>query len=257
MPNENVMIDGRSGNYKWLLVGFLWMIGCLNYMDRQAIFSAFPLLKRELGMSDVQLGLLGSVFLWIYSGGSPIGGYLGDRFKRKNIILISLFIFSAATLATGLARTSTELIAFRGVLGASEALYLPSALALIADYHSGRTRSTAIGLHQTSLLAGGIIGAVFVGFMGQHYGWRNAFYVLGFFGVVITVLMMFLIKETTKGQADFSAIANAPACHCIRALGPHASLDSYNSYGTGHYVLWTLRLDDGMASDGVDALLSL
>jgi MFS family permease len=196
-------VEDKS-TYKWFLVASLWVIGCLNYMDRQAIFSAFPLLKKELGMSDVQLGLLGSAFLWCYSASSPLAGYLGDRFRRKSVILCSLLIFSLATFATGLASAPSQLIWLRGLLGLSEALYLPAALALIADYHSGGTRSTAIGIHQTSLLAGGILGAIFAGYMGQHYGWRNAFYFLGLSGVLVTFLMMALIRETIKGESDFS-----------------------------------------------------
>ncbi len=199
----------NKGSYKWLLVASLWVIGCLNYMDRQAIFSAFPLLKKELSMSDVQLGLLGSAFLWCYSASSPLAGYLGDRFKRKSVILGSLFIFSLATLGTGLAIAPAQLIWLRGLLGLSEALYLPAALALIADYHAGGTRSTAIGVHQTSLLAGGILGAIFAGYMGEHYGWRNAFYCLGVSGIVISFLMMVLIRETAKGGSDFSTAQEA------------------------------------------------
>ena len=192
----------QQRTYKWLLVGFLWVIGCLNYMDRQAIFSSFPLLRKELAMSDAQLGLLGSVFLWVYSASSPLGGYLGDRFRRKSVILCSLLIFSLATLATGMAVAPSHLIWLRGLLGISEALYLPAALALIADWHSAETRSTAIGIHQTSLLAGGALGALFAGYMGDHYGWRDAFYLLGLSGIVVTLLMSALLRDTTEGESD-------------------------------------------------------
>ncbi len=216
-------VESKS-SYKWLLVALLWVVGCLNYMDRQAIFSAFPLLKKELSMSDVQLGLLGSVFLWCYSASSPLAGYLGDRFRRKSVILGSLLIFSLATFATGLALAPSQLIWLRGLLGLSEALYLPAALALIADYHSVKTRSTAIGIHQTSLLAGAILGAIVAGYLGQHYGWRIAFYCLGFSGVLVTFLMMVLIRETRKGESDFSTtqevrvVAAEPLLRTLRSI---------------------------------------
>ncbi len=192
----------QQKSYKWILVGSLWLVGCLNYMDRQAIFSVFPLLKAELGTSDIELALLGSGFLWAYGVSSPFAGYLGDRFRRKDVILWSLSLFSLVTLATGLARASWQLICLRGLLGISEALYIPTALAFIADYHSGQTRSRAIGIHQTSLLLGAVLGGAFAGYMGDRYWWRGTFFLLGGAGLFLTAVLMPLLRETTKGASD-------------------------------------------------------
>jgi MFS family permease len=82
---------------KWVVVGLVWLIACLNYTDRMTIFSIFPVLKKELCLSDITLALIGSSFLWFYGIFSPIGGYLGDRFSRRSIILGSLLIFSGIT----------------------------------------------------------------------------------------------------------------------------------------------------------------
>ena len=194
----------HKDSYKWLVVALLGVIGCLNYMDRTAIFSVFPILSKELGMSDIQLGLLGSVFLWVYGFSSPVAGYLGDRFRRKKVILWSLVLFSGATFVTGLAVTRWQLIWLRGLLGVSEALYLPAALALIADYHSTRTRSTAIGLHNTCLLGGGVLGGVLGGYMGDHYGWRQAFYLLGGVGALVALVSTLSLRDPVKGASDFS-----------------------------------------------------
>src|SRR6266508_837340 len=110
----------ERGAYKWLLVALLWLVGCLNYVDRQAIFSVFPLLRREFGLSDVDLGLLGTLFLCVYALGSPLGGYLGDRLRRKSVVLVSLLLFTVVTFATGLAATGSELLWLRSLLGLSE-----------------------------------------------------------------------------------------------------------------------------------------
>jgi len=207
------MATERNNATKWLVVASLWAVGCLNYMDRQAIFSVFPLLRNEFSMSNVQLSLLGSAFLWAYSIASPAGGYLGDRYSRKAVILSSLLVFSLSTLATGFVFTSGQLIGLRVLLGISEAVYLPAALAFIADHHSGRTRSTAIGIHQTSLLIGGVLGGFLGGYMGDHYGWRDAFYLLGASGVLLALVLGPSLREIPKGSSDFShsgEIQNAP-----------------------------------------------
>ena len=126
-----------DGYYKWVAAGVIWLIAALNYADRMTIFSVFPVLKHELGFSDITLALLGSTFLWTYAFCSPIGGYLGDRFSRRGIILTSLVLFSLVTFATGLVHSQVQLIGLRCLLGLSEAIFLPPALAYVAGFHSG------------------------------------------------------------------------------------------------------------------------
>ena len=150
----------KPARYAWFVVGLLWLVWLLNYLDRQVIFSLFPLLRTELSLSDVQLGLLGTAFLWVYAFASPFAGYLGDRYNRKYIVGFSLAIWSAVTWLTAYARTFPELLIARGLMGISEACYLPAGLALIADYHGPKTRSRATGVHYT----GGYLGMVAGGF---------------------------------------------------------------------------------------------
>src|SRR5207302_5561321 len=142
---EATVSTESNRHYKWVVVGVIWLMACLNYTGRMSVFSAFPVLKRELGISDMTLAFIGSSFLWIYGGFSPVGGYLGDRFRRS-VILASLVIFSVVTFATGLARSGPQLIVLRCLLGISEAAFLPPALAYIASFHSNRTRSLANSL---------------------------------------------------------------------------------------------------------------
>jgi len=150
-----VNLTGHSSQYdKWVAVAVMWLIACLNYADRMAIFSVLPVLKKEMGFSDVALALLGSTFLWTYAFGSPIGGYLGDRFSRRLTIISSLLVFSGITFATGLVHSPLHMIELRCLLGLSEAVFLPSALAYIAEFHSDKTRSLANSIALTGLTAG-------------------------------------------------------------------------------------------------------
>ncbi|MBS1850108.1 MAG: MFS transporter [Acidobacteria bacterium] len=183
------------GIYKWIVVAVIWLIACLNYTDRMTIFTVLPVLKREMGLSDILLSLVGSTFLWAYALCSPLGGYLGDRLSRRKVILGSLIIFSVVTFATGLARTGAQLLSLRVLLGLSEALFLPPALAYVASFHSSATRSSANALVLTGLPAGAGLGAWFGGFMSDHYTWHAGFFVLGGVGVLAAVLTAVVLRE--------------------------------------------------------------
>jgi MFS family permease len=182
--------------YAWLLVALLWVVALLNYVDRQVIFSLFPLLSSDLKLSSAQLGLLSTVFLWVYGILSPFAGYLADRFGRSRIILGSLLVWTLVTIATGHAQSFAALLCARALMGISEACYLPAALALIADHHDGKTRSLATGIHQSGLYSGMILGGVAGGWLGQKYGWRAAFTVLGIAGVVYFFVLLIGLRNS-------------------------------------------------------------
>ncbi|MGH9657647.1 MAG: MFS transporter, partial [Bryobacteraceae bacterium] len=138
----------------WAVVGFLWIAYFINYVDRQLIFSQFPALERDLGFTAAQLGWIGTVFLWVYSLTSPVAGRLADRFRPEWLVPLSLVLWSLATLGTGMSRSAPELLVWRGLIGVTEGLYFPAALALIGAVHSGATRSRAIAIHGTAQFAG-------------------------------------------------------------------------------------------------------
>jgi MFS family permease len=148
--------------YKWRVVAMLWWISFFNYADRQAIFSVFPLLEREMHLTTVQLGLLGSGFAWVYGLGAPFAGLVVDRVRRKTAILGGLHAWSLICMATVLSRNFRQLFLFRAAEGLGETFYFPASTSLISDYHSGDTRSRALGLHQTAVYMGTIGGAPFV-----------------------------------------------------------------------------------------------
>jgi predicted MFS family arabinose efflux permease len=191
----------KPSRYAWVLVAVLWVVGMLNYLDRQVIFSLFPPLKAEFQVSDTQLGLLSAAFLWVYGLFSLPGGHLADRFNRKGVIIFSLAVWSMVTWATAHASSFSQLLAARALMGVSEACYLPAALALIADHHSERTRSLATGLHQSGLYTGVILGGALGGWMGKRYGWRSAFTLLGVAGVVYAVIAFFSMRGKANKPA--------------------------------------------------------
>jgi len=193
-------------HYAWLLVGLLWVVAFLNYVDRQVIFSLLPLVEKEFRLTGAQLGFLSTVFLWVYGLASPFAGYLGDRFGRVRMIVVSLLIWSVVTWATGHARSYGELVAARALMGLSEACYLPAALALIADYHGDRTRSLATGLHQSGLYTGIVMGGVGGGWLGETYGWRSPFTLLGTAGVAYFALLAWGLRRSARPATAGSAL---------------------------------------------------
>lgn len=181
----------------WLLVALLWVVALLNYVDRQLIFSLFPLLSSDLGFSSVQLGLLSTVFLWVYGFLSPVAGFVADRFGRARLITYSLLVWSVVTMLTGVSTTYAQMVTARALMGISEACYLPAALAKIAEHHGPGTRSLAVGLHQSGLYVGMIVGGAAGGWAGQHYGWRAPFLVLGAVGILyFGVVYLFFHRES-------------------------------------------------------------
>jgi MFS family permease len=184
----------------------LWTIAFFNYADRQAIFSVFPLLEKEMQLSPVQLGLLGSAFAWVYGLASPLAGMVVDRVRRKTAILGGLHIWSIICAATALSRNFRHLFWFRAAEGLGETLYFPSSMSLISDYHGRDTRSRAMGLHQTSVYVGTIGGGFFAGLIGQHYGWRLSFVVFGALGILLGVVLHIFIKEPVRGAAEPDAV---------------------------------------------------
>ncbi len=191
-----------DGSYKWLVVGLLWPAYFLNHGDRQLIFSVFPLLERELGLSKTQLGLLGSSFQWVFAILVPISGLLGDRLSRKNLIVLAVLLWSACTFCSGLVSGFLLLLLLRAITGAGEALYYPSASSMISDYHGQRTRSLAMSLHQSSVYIGIVFSGALAGYIGEHYGWRHAFLTFGGTGILVAILLSKALREPRRGQAD-------------------------------------------------------
>jgi predicted MFS family arabinose efflux permease len=185
----------------WVVVGLLWVVATLNYLDRQLIVTMAPPIKADLQIDNARFGLFSSVFLWTYGLCSPLAGYLADRVGKRPLILASLFVWSAATFLTGLMGEFWQLLVARVALGVSEAFYMPAAVALIVDYHRGATRARATGLHLSGVYAGQILGGL-GGFMAEAAGWRTGFLVFGGVGVLYALVLMVVMPRPADDPGE-------------------------------------------------------
>jgi len=195
-----------SPNYKWWVVFMLWFICFFNYADRQAIFSVFPVLEKEYGFSKAQLGLIASAFAWVYAGAAPVAGFIGDRLRRKSLILGGFLFWSIVTMATGWCQKFWQFFAVRATEGFGEAFYFPASMSLISDYHGGRTRSRAMSIHQSSVYIGTIGGGFLGGFFAEKYGWRTGFYFFGLAGMALALVLSRFLREPRRGQSEVETL---------------------------------------------------
>lgn len=186
----------NSKIYPWIVVGLLWMVALLNYLDRQMLStlqSSMQIDIMELAIAE-NFGRLMGVFLLIYGLVSPFAGAIADRINRKWLIVGSLFTWSAVTYGMGIAQTFEQVYWLRAFMGVSEALYMPAGLAMIADYHSDKTRSLAVGIHMTGLYAGQALGG-FGATIAANYSWQTVFHWFGITGILYAVSLVFFLHE--------------------------------------------------------------
>jgi MFS family permease len=174
----------------------LWFVALLNYMDRQMLSTMRPTMMIDIAelVSAANFGRLMAVFLWIYAFMSPVSGLIADRLNRKWLIIGSLFIWSAVTLLMGYADNFNQLYALRALMGVSEAFYMPAGLSLIADYHQGKTRSIAVGLHMTGIYLGQAFGG-FGAVVSSLFSWQTTFHTFGMIGITYCILLILFLKE--------------------------------------------------------------
>lgn len=178
-------------------------------------------------MTDAQFGMLTLAFLWVYGVFSPFAGFLADRFSRRNVIIGSLFAWSAITWLTGQAHTYHQLLFARGIMGISEACYIPAGMALIMDYHRGPTRSLANGIHVSGIFVGTGLGGI-GGWLAQRYDWTYAFKLLGLIGVAYSLVLLFLLRDGPREKVP--ALESAAASTETRFIPALQSLFSRKSF---------------------------
>ena len=186
----------NSKYYPWIVVGLLWLVALLNYLDRQMLStmqSSMQIDISELAVAE-NFGRIMGIFLLIYGLMSPIAGVIADRVNRKWLIIGSLFVWSAVTFGMGYAQTFQQVYWLRALMGVSEALYLPTGLAMIADFHSSKTRSLAIGIHMSGLYAGQALGG-FGATIAANYSWQTVFHWFGIVGIIYAVVLVFMLYD--------------------------------------------------------------
>lgn len=188
-----------SKYYPWIAVGLLWGVALLNYMDRQMIATMRPAMQADIEdlRQAANFGRLMAVFMWIYGAMSVFSGMVADRVNRKWLIVGSLFVWSAVTFAMGYARSFDQLYLLRAIMGFSEALYIPGGLALIAELHSDRTRSLAVGIHMSGIYMGQAFGG-FGSTISSMYSWQQTFIFFGFVGMAYAVLLIFFLRDARR-----------------------------------------------------------
>ncbi|MDX1970485.1 MAG: MFS transporter [Planctomycetaceae bacterium] len=205
MPDseDTATVASRSMATAWLVVMLLAPVALLNYLDRQMLAAMKESVMADIPSieSNANWGYMLGQFKWVYAFLSPVGGYIADRFSRRWTICSSLFVWSAITWATGHVTTYDGLLWTRTLMGISEAFYIPAALALIADYHTGATRSRAVGVHQMAIYLGVIMGG-FTGYIADAplLGWRIAFDAAGLVGIVYTLPLLYLLRDAPRPE---------------------------------------------------------
>ena len=206
--------------YPWVVVGLLWVVALLNYMDRQMLSTMQEAMKLdivELQKAEM-FGVLMAVFLWIYGFMSPVAGMIADKVSRKWLIVGSLFVWSAVTYLMGYAANFDQLLILRASMGISEALYIPSALSLIADWHEGKSRSLAIGIHMTGLYTGQAIGG-FGATLAAALSWQQAFHWFGIVGIIYAIILMLFLHEKPNHFKEKPAPESAKKGNPFAGLG--------------------------------------
>lgn len=191
--------------YPWIVVGLLWVVALLNYMDRQMLSTMQMNIANDIAAlkNAEAFGALMAIFLWVYGFFSPFSGAVADRVSRKWLIVGSLGVWSAVTYLMGYCTDFSQLMWLRGIMGVSEALYIPSALSLIADFFTGKGRSLAIGLHMTGLYCGQALGG-FGALVATNWSWQATFHWFGIIGVVYAFILIFLLHEK-EGHGSIKA----------------------------------------------------
>ncbi len=204
MSKDNPITVGETPpSYKWQLVALLCVAFFLNQGNRQIYSTVLTQIKAAtdaggLGLSDVQAGMVASVFIACYGLCVPLAGFAGDRLRRKWQIMFSLLAFSIGTLMTGMVGGLVALILFYGVLfGAGEAFYYPPATSLISQFHE-KSRATAFSIHQSALYLGIMFSGYFSGYLARtmEMQWRAPFLVFGAAGIIWTVVLLFCMRDT-------------------------------------------------------------
>ena len=254
-----------AGRTAWLMVALLLPVALLNYLDRQLVAT---MQKSIMGSVDdlktqAQWGHLLAWFKWTYALASPFAGYVADRFGRRHVIALSLFVWSADTWATAHATSYDQLLATRAIMGLSEAFYIPAALALITDHHGTATRSRAVGLHQIGIYLGVMLGSL-GGYVAEDpaLGWRWAFTGLGLLGVVYACPLWWYLRDTPRAQPAeapraFAAVGDLLGNRDFRLLLLYFTLPALAGWVVRDWMPSVLQKDLGLTQGmaGVSAVV--
>ena len=235
----------------------LTLINLLNYLDRYIVYAVLPQVEREFGLTHEKAGLVGSAFMLVYMVAAPLAGFLGDRVQRRHVVALSVFLWSLATVASGLAASFIALLAARALIGIGEAGYGTAAPAVIADLFPRQRRTRVLAFFYTAIPVGAALGYLLGGFVSEHWAWRAAFFVGGAPGLALAFLMLFA-PEPSRGASDAGEPApqRVPLREGLRLVGGNAifwfntiglTLMTFSIGGLSVWMPTFLELERGMS----------
>ncbi|GAB4040206.1 MFS transporter [Spirosoma gilvum] len=244
---EAVQNEAVSSLYRNYVLMMLTLVYVFNFVDRQLLVILQESIKRDLNLSDTQLGLLsGFTFALFYvTLGIPIARF-ADKTNRRNTVAVSLAIWSIMTACSGLVRNFIQLLLARIGVGIGEAGGSPPAHAMISDYFPPEKRSTALSIYSTGIYFGILVGFLMGGYLNQHLGWRTAFYVVGIPGVIFSLLFYITVKEPRRGATDIertSAIESPSLREVVKRLYATKTF-VYLAFATGLHVFCIYGLNN-------------
>ncbi len=193
--------ERSAGKYALALLLVLTIINFLNYLDRYVLSAVLEDVRVDLGLGDGQSGLLGSMFMVVYTVAAPFGGYLGDRWNRNRMVGVGVGLWSLATLGSGMVDSYEGLLTMRALIGIGEAGYATVAPSIIADLFRPAERGRRLAVFYLAIPMGSALGYLIGGWVGAAYGWRMAFFVAGVPGLVFAVVAFFM-RHPTRGAMD-------------------------------------------------------
>lgn len=253
-----------AGKYKWWLLLLLGGAYFFHQADRAIFGVLLPYVKKDLGLTDFQLGHINTVLFLTIAVATFIAGFLGDRFNRKRIITFSLLFWSLATMGLGFVSTFLAVILLRSVAtGGGESFYGPSAMSLLASHHK-ETRSLAFSLHQAALYLGLMLsGFLALWVLGMVGDWRGVFIAFGAAGFALGIAFIWLLKdgEKEKGERRKEEVRNKPSVLAgLKAffLNPSALLATTGFIAiccvNNTYITWAPKMfHERYAIDGAEA----
>lgn len=220
---------------QWRVLLILMLVNFVNYVDRQIIFSLFPAIRHDFGLSFEQLGYLATAFTVVLSVGSFPLGMLADRVSKRAVISAAVLFWSAATFFSGLAGSFRSLLAARGMVGVGEAAYAPAGTAVISATFPSAVRARVQGAFDIGMFAGGAVGIALGGIMLQSFGWRPAFFLVGFPGVILGLSALTLPKAPSGGSSERMPMRDLLRVPAFLALLFSGWFCSFAGYA---YVAW-------------------
>ena len=252
----------------WYALGLLFVVYVFNFIDRSILGILNQPIKEDLGLSDTQMGFLGGVAFAIFYTfvGIPVAR-LADTSVRRNVVAVSLAIWSGMTVVCGFVLNFWQLLAARIGVAVGEAGGSPPAHSMISDLFPPSRRATALAIYALGIPAGGMLGSLFGGWLNEAFDWRVAFMAVGAPGLLLALLVRFTLREPVRGASEARPVADLPpppvadvfrhlwSRRSFRFMVLGAAFHSFVGYGVGYWIPAFLMRSHGMGTGQIGTWL--